>query len=63
MVYVYEDRAVRDAVKNQEPFLLRKPNSSASLCVKEIARSLMTGEDMESVSKGWRAILDRLFDY
>ena len=61
--YVYEDRAVRDAVKNQEPFLLRKPNSSASLCVKEIARSLMTGEDMESVSKGWRAILDRLFDY
>ena len=61
--YVYEDRAVRAAVKNQEPFILSKPNSPASLCIKELAKSLLTGEDMESVSKGWRAILDRLFDY
>jgi len=60
--YIYEDRAVRAAVKNQEPFILSKPNSPASLCVKELAKSLLTGEDMESVSKGWRAIIDRLFD-
>ena len=61
--YIYEDRAVRAAVKNQEPFILSKPNSPASLCVKELAKSLLTGEDMESVSKGWRAIIDRLFDF
>ncbi len=61
--YVYEDRAVRAAVKNQEPFILSKPNSSAALCVKALAKSLLTGEEMESVSKGWRAMLDRLFDY
>lgn len=60
--YIYEDRAVRAAVKNQEPFILSKPNSPAALCVKELAKSLLTGEDMESVSKGWRAIIDRLFD-
>lgn len=61
--YVYEDRAVRDAVKNQEPFILRKPNCPASQCVTELAKSLLTGEEMNSVSKGWRAILDKIFDY
>ena len=61
--YVYEDRAVRDAVKNQEPFILRKPTAPASKCVQELAKSLLTGEEMNSVSKGWRAILDRIFDY
>ena len=61
--YVYEDRAVRDAVNNQEPFVLMKPNSPASLCVKELAKSLMTGEKMGEVGKGWRNILDKLFGY
>ena len=61
--YIYEDRAVRAAVKNQEPFILTKPNAPVSLCVKELAKSLLTGQEMESVSKGWRAILDRIFDY
>lgn len=61
--YVYEDRAVREAVNNQEPFVLMKPNSPASLCVKELAKSLMTGEKMGEVGKGWRNILDKLFGY
>lgn len=61
--YVYEDRAVRDAVNNQEPFVLMKPNAPASLCVKELAKSLMTGEKMGEVGKGWRNILDKLFGY
>ena len=61
--YVYEDRSVRDAVKNQEPFILRKPNSPASKCISELAKSLLTGEEMNSVSKGWRAFLDKIFDY
>jgi len=61
--YVYEDRAVRAAVKNQEPFILHKPESPASKCVAELAKSLLTGEEMNSVSKGWRALLDKIFDY
>ena len=61
--YIYEDRAVRDAVNNQEPFVLMKPDSPASLCVKEIAKSLLTGEKMAQVGKGWRNILDNLFGF
>ena len=61
--YIYEDRAVRDAVNNQEPFILMKPDSPASLCVKEIAKSLLTGEKMAQVGKGWRNILENLFGY
>ncbi len=61
--YIYEDRAVREAVNNQEPFVLMKPESPASLCVKEIAKSLLTGEKMAQVGKGWRNILDNLFGF
>lgn len=61
--YIYEDRAVRRAVKNQEPFLLMSPDSPASLCVKEIAKSLLTGEKMNQVGKGWRNVLDNLFGF
>ena len=61
--YVYEDKSVRDAVNNQEPFILRKPNSPASKCVKEITKSLLTGEKMNTVGKGWRNMLDKLFGY
>lgn len=61
--YIYEDRAVREAVSNQEPFVLMKPDSPASQCVKEIAKSLLTGEKMAQVGKGWRNILDNLFGF
>ena len=61
--YIYEDRAVRDAVNNQEPFILMKPDSPASLCVREMAKSLLTGEKMAAVGKGWRNILDNLFGF
>lgn len=61
--YIYEDRAVIDAVHRQEPFVLSAPNSSAARCVFEIARGLLIGDKMASVAKGWRAFLDRLFGY
>ncbi len=61
--YVYEDRAVRDAVRNQEPFILSDPESPAALCIKEIAKSILTGAEMTSVSRGWRGFLERLFGY
>ncbi len=61
--YIYEDRAVLEAVHKQEPFIIANPKAPASRCVEELAKSLLSGERMGSVSRGWRAFLDRLFDY
>ena len=52
--YVYEDRAVHDAVLRQEPFLIRTPNSPASRCVKGLVSALLNNSQMAEVSKGWR---------
>lgn len=59
--YVYEDDAVTDAVKKQEPFLVKDPDSPASRCVKELVSSLLTGMKMRDVSKGWRNLLRSFF--
>ena len=61
--YIYEDKAVLDAVHKQEPFVLARPNCAASRCVMELADSLLSGEKMNSVSLGWRGFLERLFGY
>ena len=61
--YIYEDRAVLEAVHSQEPFVIANPKAPASRCVAELAKSLLSGERMGSVSRGWRAFLDRLFGY
>ena len=59
--YVYEDRAVAEAVRFQEPFIVRKPKSPASRCVKELVNSLLTGMEMPEISKGWFTILQKIF--
>ena len=61
--YIYDDRAVREAVQRQEPFLVANPDSSASRCIVELVKSLLSGERMAPVSRGWRGFLDRLFGY
>lgn len=61
--YIYEDKAVLDAVHKQEPFIIGSPKSSAARCVQELVKSLLSGERMGSVSRGWRGFLDRLFGY
>ena len=61
--YIYEDKAVAEAVRTQVPFVIANPESSAARCVFELANSLLSGEKMNSVSRGWRAFLDRLFGY
>ena len=61
--YIYEDRAVLEAVQNQEPFVIANPESAAARCIFELANSLLSGDKMNSVSRGWRAFLDRLFGY
>ena len=61
--YIYEDRAVLEAVHNQEPFIIANPDSSAARCVVELANSVLSGAKMASVTRGWRTFLDRLFGY
>lgn len=59
--YIYEDKAVREAVQRQEPFVLADKESPAARCIFEIVKSLLSGDKMGSISKGWRGFLDRLF--
>ena len=59
--YIYEDKAVIDAVRMQEPFVLTAPNSPAARCVVELVNGLLIGERMTSVASGWRNFLWRLF--
>ena len=61
--YIYEDRAVSESVHRQEPFVLANEKSPAARCVFELTNSLLSGEKMGSVSRGWRSFLDRLFGY
>ena len=61
--YIYEDKAVREAVHKQEPFVIVNPESPAARCVFELTKSLLSGQKMEFVSRGWRGFLDRLFGY
>ena len=61
--YIYEDRAVLEAVHRQEPFIIANKKSPASRCIFELTKSLLSGEKMGSVSRGWRGFLDRLFGY
>ena len=61
--YIYEDKIVREAVHRQEPFLIVNEDSPASRCITELVKSLLSGERMGSVSRGWRGFLDKLFGY
>jgi len=61
--YIYEDKIVREAVQRQEPFLIVNPESAASRCISELVKSLLSGKRMNSVSRGWRGFLDKLFGY
>ena len=61
--YIYDDKAVSEAVHKQEPFIVAKPNAPASRCISELVKSILRGGRMGSVSKGWRAFLDKLFGY
>lgn len=61
--YIYEDRAVIEAVHRQEPFVLVNEKSPAARCIFELAKSLLSGEKMNSVSRGWRSFLERLLGY
>ena len=61
--YIYEDRAVIEAVHSQEPFVIANEKSPAARCIFELVKSLLSGKEMASVSAGWRSFLYRLFGY
>ncbi|MBN2060546.1 MAG: MinD/ParA family protein [Deltaproteobacteria bacterium] len=49
---VVHDRSVREAVKEQNPFLLHSPGSNASKCIKNIGRHLILKENALTESMG-----------
>ena len=61
--YIYEDRAVIEAVHRQEPFVIVNEKSPAARCIFELVKSLLSGEKMNSVSRGWRGFLEKLLGY
>jgi len=61
--YIYEDRAVIEAVHSQKPFVIANEKSPAARCIFELVNSLLSGKEMASVSAGWRSFLYRLFGY
>ena len=58
--YVFEDRAVQDAVKKQMPFIVDQPTAPASKCIIALANNLITGREIK-VKRGWKGFLRRLF--
>ena len=61
--YIYDDKAVIEAVHGQVPFVLANEKSPAARCIFELVKSLLSGKEMASVSAGWRSFLYRLFGY
>ena len=60
--YIFDDRSVIEAVRNQKPFLATKPNSAAARCIKAMADTLMNGKKM-NVKRGWREFLQQIFNF
>ncbi|MBR2214273.1 MAG: MinD/ParA family protein [Selenomonadaceae bacterium] len=60
--YIYEDRSVASAVRNQKPFLVSQPKSVAAKCVIAMADTVLYGGRM-TVKKGWRGFLQQIFNF
>lgn len=56
--FILEDPFVSKAVKNQEPFILKYPNSSAAVCIQRLAAHLMNQEYTEP--SGVKAFFGRI---
>lgn len=57
--YILDDSYVTKAVKSQEPFLIKYPNSSASKCINSIAAKL-TDQESKNISGGIKGFFGRL---
>ena len=60
--YIFEDRSMMYAVRQQVPLLVSKPDAAAAKCVAAIAENLLYGAPVK-VKKGWKAFLQRFLDF
>ncbi|MFA6851223.1 MAG: MinD/ParA family protein [Selenomonadaceae bacterium] len=60
--YIYEDRNMMNAVKQQIPLLVSYPNTVSAKCIRAIANSLLYGKKVR-VKKGWRGFLQKFIDF
>lgn len=60
--YIYEDTAVRHAVRKQTPLMMYKPSSTAAKCVQELANGVVFGSKM-TVKRGWKEFLQQIFNF
>ena len=60
--YIYEDRNVMNAVKQQTPLLVSYPDTIAARCVQAIANNLLYG-GQRTVKRGWRNFLRHFLDF
>lgn len=60
--YIYEDAAVRHAVRKQTPLMMYKPSSTAAKCVQELANGVVFGSKM-TVKRGWKEFLQQIFNF
>lgn len=58
--YIYEDRNVMRAVKQQKPFMIAYPGTIASKCVRAVANNILYG-GQQTVKRGWHGFLERFF--
>ncbi len=60
--YIFEDRSVMVAVRNQKPFYAVQPNSLASKCIQAMVDNLLYGKE-KVVKQGWRGFLRQIFNF
>lgn len=60
--YIFEDRNVINSVKKQVPFMIDKPNCTASKCIVELAENILTGKEM-TVTRGWLSFLSEILNF
>ena len=60
--YIYEDRNVMNAVRQQKPLLVAYPGTVAAKCVRAIAHNLLYGGNV-SVRQGWKGFLKRILGF
>lgn len=61
--YIYEDRNMVKAVKNQIPLLLLFPEAISSRCIESIAHQVLYGKKMQQQSRGIKGFFNKFLEY
>ena len=60
--YIYEDRSVMNAVKQQQPLLAAYPDTVAARCIEAVAKNVLYGGE-HKIRFGWKGFLQRLLNF